>query len=125
MIRTTTKKVRFGRRFRLGSSGEVLPPGIYEVETDEELLEGISFPVFRRILTLLHLQPRLGVRRSLSVNPEELDAALRRDRTPDESPNQNEGDSKTLKSSAARRQATRDRRAIEPREDDGMKVHSA
>ena len=57
MIRTSTKKVTFGRRSRLGSTGEVLPPGTYEVKTDEELPEGVSFPVFRRILTLLHLLP--------------------------------------------------------------------
>lgn len=125
MIRTSTKKLRFGRRFRLGSSGELLPPGTYEVETDEELLDGVSFPVFRRILTLLHLRPRDGIQRTLTVDPGELEAALRRDRAPDETPNATEGSSQALKASTARRQVESDRRAIERGEDEGMKVRPA
>lgn len=124
MIRTTTKKVRFGRRFRLGS-GEVLPPGTYEVETDEELLEGVSFPVFRRILTLLHLQPRHGIQRTLTVNPEELDAALQRDRAQDATPNNPGRDSEAQQSSTARHTADVDRRASGRDEDAGTKVRSA
>ena len=82
MKRTTTKQVTFARHFVLGSSGEVLPPGTYDIETDEELLEGVSFAVFRRILTLLHLHPQGGIRRTLTIDPDDLDAALLRDRSP-------------------------------------------
>ncbi len=58
-IRTSKKTVTFRRPFVLGGFDEVLPAGAYSVETDEELLEGISFPAYRRILTLiqLHAQP--------------------------------------------------------------------
>jgi len=120
MIRTSTRKVRFGRRFTLGGSGEVLPPGTYEVETDEELLEGVSFPVFRRILTLLHLHPKAGLQRTLTIDPNDLDAALLRDGAPDEPPRGPDGDSETLKALTARRQAETDRRATERAENEGM-----
>ena len=49
MNRTTTRTVRFARSFVLpGLEGEQ-PPGTYEVEIDEELLPGPSFPVYRRV----------------------------------------------------------------------------
>jgi hypothetical protein len=81
--RTTTKTVTFERPFVLGGSDEVFPEGAYIVETDEELLEGISFPAYRRILTLIHLhaEPRHpGRLRTLTIDPNDLDAALSRDR---------------------------------------------
>ncbi len=58
--RTQRKTVAFGHPFRLKGVDRVLPPGDYEVLTDEELIEGLSFPVttayppqssFRRNLT--------------------------------------------------------------------------
>lgn len=81
-IRTTERTVRFARPFTLRGFDEVLPAGAYRIETDEELLESLSFPVYRRTLTVLHLpatsdQP--GVKRTISIDPNELDAALKRD----------------------------------------------
>ena len=87
--RTSKKTVTFRRPFVLGGFDEVLPAGRYDVETDEELLEGISFPVYRRILTLLHLHPKPGrpdLTETLTVDPNELDAALERDRAPKDAP---------------------------------------
>jgi hypothetical protein len=49
--RTSNKTVTFRRPFVLGGFDEVLPAGAYCVETDEELLEGMSFPAYRRILS--------------------------------------------------------------------------
>ena len=43
-IRTSEKTVTFRNPFVIGGFDEVLPAGVYSVETDEELLEGISFP---------------------------------------------------------------------------------
>lgn len=80
--RTTEKTVTFRRPFSLGRFDEKLPAGDYVVETDEELLEGVSFPAYRRKLTLIYLQPssgRPGRRQALPINPDELDAALMRD----------------------------------------------
>jgi len=31
----------------------LLPPGRYEVVTDEEMIEGLSFPSFRRVATMI------------------------------------------------------------------------
>jgi hypothetical protein len=33
--------------------GRFLPAGNYEVVTDEELIEGLSFPVYRRVATIM------------------------------------------------------------------------
>ena len=80
--RTTEKTVTFKRPFSLGRFDEKLPAGDYLVETEEELLEGLSFPVYRRKLTLIHLpvNPRRpGTRQALPINPDALAAALLRD----------------------------------------------
>ena len=82
--RTLTKTVTFKRPFMIGGFDEVLPAGDYRVETDEELLEGVSFPAYRRILTVIHLPAASGnpnLTRSLTIDPDELDAALTRDRS--------------------------------------------
>jgi len=88
-LRTSTKTVTFGRPFVLDGFDEVLPAGVYRVETDEELLEGVSFPAYRRKLTLLHLHAKPGhpgLRQTLTIDPNELDAALKRDQEPAEIP---------------------------------------
>ena len=88
-IRTSKKTVTFGRPFVLGGFDEVLPAGAYIVETDEELLEGISFPAYRRISTLIRLHAKSGnpaLTRALTIDPNELDAALKRDQAPAEIP---------------------------------------
>lgn len=88
-VRTSKKTVTFRRPFVLGDFDEVLPAGAYSVETDEELLEGISFPAWRRKLALIELQTKSGnpgLARILTIDPNELDAALERDRMPAEAP---------------------------------------
>ncbi len=88
-IRTSKKTVTFRRPFVLGGFDEVLPAGAYRVETDEELLEGISFPAYRRILSLIHLRPEPGhpgLVQTLTIDPNELDAALKRDQAPADIP---------------------------------------
>ena len=84
-IRTRNTTVTFRRPFRLGGFDEVLPAGAYSIETDEELLTGISFPVYRRVVTLMHLHSepdRPGCERLLTIDPKELDEALERDQAP-------------------------------------------
>jgi len=88
-IRTIKKTETFRRPFVLGGFDEVLPAGAYSVETDEELLEGISFPAYRRILTLirLHAKPgHPGLTQTLTVDANEFDAALLRDQAHAEMP---------------------------------------
>lgn len=81
-MRTTEKTVTFGQPFVLAGLDQPQPAGSYTVETDEEFLEGTSFPVYRRVATWirLHENPaRIGVVQTLKVDPVELDAALMRD----------------------------------------------
>jgi hypothetical protein len=82
--RTNRKTVTFGGAFVLGGLDRELPAGAYVVETDEELIEGLSFPAWRRVATLIHL-PAMpahpGRTETLSVDPTVLDAALSRDAT--------------------------------------------
>jgi len=81
--RTTIKAVTFKRPFALGEFDEVQPAGVYRVETDEELLEGVSFPAYRRTLTMIHLHAspeHPGRTQMLDINPADLEAALERDK---------------------------------------------
>ena len=84
-IRTTKRTVTFKRPFVLSGLDETLPAGDYTVETDEELLEGLSFKAYKRTSAFIMLRPKSdhpGHTRTLTVDPNELDAALQRDRAP-------------------------------------------
>jgi hypothetical protein len=81
-MRTTKSTVTFVRPFRLGAFGEQLPAGRYPIETDEELLEGVSFPVYRRTATMMQLiaDPlRPGIMEIAVIDPEQLAEALAAD----------------------------------------------
>lgn len=78
-LRTSRTTVTFVRPFLLGGSGEVFPKGEYDVETDEELVDGLSFVAYRRVATYVRLHPQPGGARTLTVDPVEFDAALARD----------------------------------------------
>jgi hypothetical protein len=124
--RTSEKTVTFKKPFVLGGFDEELPAGEYIVETDEALLEGISFPVYRRILTVIHLHAKPGYpgfEETLTVEPNELDAALKRDRAPAEIRVGRDAGRETLKGTMQWRREEGDRQAIERGEDVGMRVH--
>jgi hypothetical protein len=79
-MRTSHKTVTFTRPFSLSAIDEVQPAGTYTVETDEELLQGVSFPAYRRIATLIFLPSRPGgafVEQVVNIDPQELEAAQR------------------------------------------------
>lgn len=81
-IRTTRDRVSFAQPFVLRGAGTVHPPGTYTVETDEELMEGLSFPAYRRVATTIFLPLHPGGSGSgevLPVDPGDLAAALDRD----------------------------------------------
>ncbi|MDA1310837.1 MAG: hypothetical protein O2985_14675 [Proteobacteria bacterium] len=75
--------VTFIKPFTLGRADEQLPPGTHIVETEEERLEGVSFPVYRRVSTTLTYAPRPGLTQTLTIDPAALAAALERDRLGD------------------------------------------
>src|ERR1700746_2361431 len=86
-VRTTSKTVTFMHPFNLSRTDEVQPAGTYTVETDEELLEPLSFSAFRRISTLMRLPARsMGtmLTQIVETNPVELAEALARDAQLDE-----------------------------------------
>lgn len=123
--RTHYTTVTFRRPFALGGFDEVLPAGAYILETDEELLEGISFPAYRRILTLMHLHAEPGhpgVERLLTIDPKELDEALERDQAqaPAEMPADAAAAQKTPKRPTDSRPDEVDRQALDRAEDEGM-----
>jgi hypothetical protein len=84
MMRTTRKTVTFSNPFSLEGVGRMLPAGSYEVITDEELIEGLSFPVYRRVATMMLVpgQSRQASVEMLSLDPHDLAAAIDRDPLP-------------------------------------------
>jgi hypothetical protein len=81
-LRTTRTTVTFTRPFALRGVEGVRAAGSYTVETDEQLLEGVSFPVYRRVATLIFLPSRTGSVNSgevVAIDPLELQAAQERD----------------------------------------------
>ena len=83
IVRTTRTTISFSQPFKLRDLDDIQPAGDYLLDTDEELIEGLSRLAYRRVATLLHLpstslsQGRVEL---LSVSPAELDAALEKDR---------------------------------------------
>jgi hypothetical protein len=80
--RTKRKTASFVHPFLLNGVGRTLPAGAYEVLTDEELIEGLSFPVYRRVSTMIIVPapaPHKTSTEMLTVDPRELQAALDRD----------------------------------------------
>jgi hypothetical protein len=51
--RTRGASVTFAHPLELNGIGRILPPGDYRVVTDEELIECLSFPVYRRVATMI------------------------------------------------------------------------
>jgi hypothetical protein len=82
-VRTTRTTISFSQPFKLRDLDDIQPAGDYLLDTDEELIEGLSRLAYRRVATLLHLpstsrpQNRTEV---LSVSHAELDAVLESDR---------------------------------------------
>ena len=82
MTRTRSQTVTFLHSFKLSGVADAQPAGHYLVETDEELLQAVSFPVYRRLSTLIRLPGRPGtmeLSRVVDIDPAELAAALARD----------------------------------------------
>ena len=83
ITRTHRKTVIFSQSFLLKGINRVLPPGDYQVVTDEELIEGLSFPVYRRVSTMIFVPSNSHHSSSvemLTIDPRDLEAAQGRDR---------------------------------------------
>ena len=52
-IRSRRETITFKHPFRIKGIDRQLPAGGYEVITDEEMIEGLSFAAFRRVATMI------------------------------------------------------------------------
>lgn len=83
--RTIKRTVTFKRAFSLSGFDGEQPAGTYSVETDEELLQDVSFPAYRRMATMMQIEPgpvtQGGVVQVAVIDPQQLEAALAVDAT--------------------------------------------
>ena len=81
--RTIETTVTFTHPFSLKGLDGPQPPGTYAVRADEELIEGMSFPAYRRTATAMSIPvPNAGPGsfQVIATDPQELEAALAADR---------------------------------------------
>jgi hypothetical protein len=81
-IRTSSKTVSFARPFLLKGVDRVLAAGQYKVTTDEELIEELSFPVYRRVATMIFVPADSQNSSSvemIAIDPRDLQDAQDRD----------------------------------------------
>jgi hypothetical protein len=86
--RTHSKSVIFNHPFALKGVDRILPPGDYRVVTDEELIEALSFPVYRRTATMIFVpgQQQSSTVEMVTIDPQDLALAQNLDRALDQAP---------------------------------------
>ncbi len=80
--RTSDKTVTFAHPFLLKGVDRILAAGDYRVVTDEELIEQLSFPVYRRVATMIFVPGASGNVSSVemvAIDPRDLQDAQDRD----------------------------------------------
>jgi hypothetical protein len=82
VTRTSDKTVTFAHPFLLKGVDRLLAAGDYRVVTDEELIEQLSFPVYRRVATMIFVPGASGHGSSVemvAIDPRDLQDAQDRD----------------------------------------------
>jgi hypothetical protein len=80
--RSRRETVHFKHPFRIKGIDRLLPAGDYEVITDEEMIEGLSFASFRRVATIIMVPgaaPRTSSIEMISIGSVDLTDAQRED----------------------------------------------
>ena len=80
--RSRRETVTFKHPFRIKGVDRLLTAGDYEVITDEEMIEGLSFAVFRRVATMIMVPaaaPRRSTMEIFSISSIDLSDAQRID----------------------------------------------
>jgi len=80
--RSRREMVHFRHSFRLKGVDRLLLPGDYEVITDEEMIEGLSFASFRRVATMIMVPaaaPHTSSMEMISIGSVDLSDAQRED----------------------------------------------
>lgn len=78
-MRTTSSSITFNHPFTLNGVEGCQPAGTYDVDTDEEVFETLNRTVYLRVATLLIISD-IGITRTVTVDPADLQAALDRDK---------------------------------------------
>jgi hypothetical protein len=81
-MRSRRETVTFRHPFRIKGIDRQLQPGAYEVITDEEMIEGLSFASFRRVATMIMVPgatPRASSMEMISISANDLTDAQRID----------------------------------------------
>jgi len=81
-MRSGREIVHFKHAFRIRGIDRQLASGAYEVITDEEMIEGLSFPSFRRVATMIMVPgapPRRSAMEMISISAVDLSEAQRID----------------------------------------------
>lgn len=81
--RTTHSTIHFNAPFALRGLDEIQPAGDYDIDMDEEMIDGVSWLAYRCIATYIHLPSRASTqqqRQLVMIDNHELQAALRLDR---------------------------------------------
>ena len=76
-VRTSGKTVTFAHPFLLKGVDRILAAGDYRIVTDEELIEELSFPVYRRVATMIFVPAESGSAsvEMVTIDPQDLQAA--------------------------------------------------
>lgn len=82
--RTTHSIAHFAAPFTLAGLEGPLPAGDYDIDHDEDLIQGMSRAAWRRVATFIRL-PARAVKNPITsqlvaIDPLELETALKRDR---------------------------------------------
>ena len=80
--RSRRETITFRHPFRIKGIDRLLPAGGYEVITDEEMIEGLSFAAFRRVATMIMIPaeaPRSSMMEMISISSIYLSDAQRID----------------------------------------------
>jgi len=81
-MRSRRETLTFQHPFRIKGIDRLLPAGAYEVVTDEEMIEGLSFASFRRVATMIMepgALPRSSSMEMISIGAADLADAQRDD----------------------------------------------
>jgi hypothetical protein len=82
LTRSRRETVTFAHPFRIRGIDRQLQAGAYEVVTDDELIEGLSFPCFRRVATMIMVPgapPRHSSTEMISISSVDLADAQQAD----------------------------------------------
>jgi hypothetical protein len=81
-MRSRRETITFRHPFRIKGIDRQLQAGAYEVITDEEMIEGLSFASFRRVATMIMVPgaaPRASSMEMISISATDLSDAQRND----------------------------------------------